>query len=208
MSICDLVTSAWRCSTGLEERRRIELGQDLALLDLAVEVGIEFGDDAGDLAADLDGGHRRQGPRGARGRGDVAAAHRVRAVLFALVVPAAPQEEQADQNHSDHSDGGEEKAALLVVVLEWFHIWSERLIPVEASRIASDLLGLYIFRTNRSPEEGSAGRVPGPDVQAHDLSTQPTPEWRMIRTYRSRRLDSVKAPRRLSGHPVPVRQMG
>jgi hypothetical protein len=40
----------------LLERRGIELGEELPLLHLAVEVGVELGDDAGDLAADLDRG--------------------------------------------------------------------------------------------------------------------------------------------------------
>ena len=119
----------------LEERRRVELGQELPLLHLAVEVGVELGNDAGDLAADLhrdDGGDRA---RGAHRHGDVAAVDRLGAVGLAAVALAAPQEKQPDQHRHDQHDGDRQPAPLLVVVLQWIHVRLEREEPAEVSRI-------------------------------------------------------------------------
>ena len=77
------------------ERRRIELGEQLALLHLAVEVGVEPGDDAGDLAADLDGGDRRERAGGGHGHRDVAAVDLLGLVLFVFLSAAFAGQESA-----------------------------------------------------------------------------------------------------------------
>src|SRR4051812_36468881 len=121
---------------GLLEGGGIELGEELPLLDLAVEVGVEPGDDARDLAADLDRGDGREGPRGIDGRRDAPRADRLGAVLVAALLLAATEKEKPDQDPHHHDDGDDEEPALLVIVLEWVHVVSERGGPGEVSRIA------------------------------------------------------------------------
>ena len=60
---------------GLEDLR-VDAGDDLALLDLGVEVGVELLDLAGDLGADQDRDHRVERAGGGDGRGDRAACDR------------------------------------------------------------------------------------------------------------------------------------
>src|SRR6185436_14705283 len=95
------------------ERRRVELGEELPLLDAAVEVGVEAGDHAGDLAADLNGRHGRERAGGGDGLGDVAAVDLLGLVLFVFLSTAAAgagQDGQAQDDCETSHSGSPSKA--------------------------------------------------------------------------------------------------
>jgi hypothetical protein len=111
-STCARVRSARRCSTCAWkalldlrlEGRRIELGQELPLLDAAVEVGVKLRDHPRHLAADLDGRDGRERAGGGHGFRDGAAVDSLGAELLILVaVSFAGSERGGEENEVEDS---------------------------------------------------------------------------------------------------------
>ena len=86
------------------EQGGVEPGDDLALLDRGVEVGVQRLDGARHLRADLHRGHRLQGPRGADHVHHVAALGRRRRVARGGLPAAEGEEQRQGRRHDGDPD--------------------------------------------------------------------------------------------------------